>query len=261
MTADYTCPREWLDELNQLRFERKARRVQEIAGGIWAAWSAGAVEDPLGVAAVCQVAFLSALEADDDDIARQAQLWRVRGYAAAVQTGELNAMAMLLIPFAFEARDRGDYETALAIMAEMAPLIDAFEEHERARPAGDWPTPGVRLHVLRRAQHEKSGYLLWRQGRYADALEAYRTARAFAAAGTRDEVRIDAGELLAILGRDELAGAAIDAVNASERFRDLADRSKAGGWLDVERPLRRNAEMLASRQAPTVQDLEPVEIE
>lgn len=269
--ATYEYPAALLDEINRLRVEKQVRAVDELADAVWAAWSSGAVVEPLGIAAVCQVAFISARDAREkgsESIFAKAQLWRARACAAAVQTGELNTMAMLMIPLAFQASGLGQHTSAVAIVAEMGYLVDEFERREEAREAACHRdgsefrrSPGVPLAVLRRAQHEKAAYLFWRQCNYVESLAAYRRARPFAAADTRDAIRLDGGELLAQLGIEEEATGEFNVADASVAFRVLADAASTGAWLDVKGPLRRNAEALAARRISTVQDLETVEIE
>lgn len=260
-----------LDEINRLRVEKEVRAVDELAERIWAVWSAGEVTHPLGMAAVCQVAFISSRDAYEDGLGHifaKAQLWRARACSVAVRTGELNTMAMLMIPLAMQAEGMGQHETAVAVMEEMGHLVDEFERQEAARQlacSGNGEdfrrAPGVSLAVCRRAQHEKVGYLLWRHGEYAASLAAYRGARPYATADTRDWIRLDGGELLAQLGLDEQSEDGFDAAAASTAFSALAQASRIGGWLDVEGPLRRNAQALAEGRISTVQDLEPLEIE
>lgn len=267
----YEYPAEALDEINRLRVENKVREVDELAENIWAAWTAGKVVDALGIGAVCQVAFVSSTDAHrkgSDDIYAKAQLWRARACIAAVRTGEMNTMAILMVPMAFAANAHGHYDSAIAIMHEMGHLIDEFERQEGARRLACERdgveyrrVPGVSLPVLRRALHEKMGYLLWRNGAYTASLAAYNDARSHATQNTRDWIRIDGGNLLAQLGVEESTNGAFDISEASSSFQSLADAARKGVWLDVEGPLRRNAEALADRRVSTVQDLEPIEIE
>jgi hypothetical protein len=257
--------REHLDEIHNLRTAQDWVGVQRLADDSWRSWLNGEMAEPLGLGALCQTAFISALDVDgtqgarsDDSrlqIAATAQLWRARATVAAALNGELNTIAMLLLPIAFQAYSHGFPETTLAIFEEIAAVGDEIER----RGLGD--IPGVKLAVLRRVYHEKRGWLLWRLKRYEESKNSYVLALPFSPNPSRDRVRVEAGVELASLGVEEEASGHFNPRAAAERFRQLEQRARAGGWLDVAVRLGANAEGLEDGRIQGVQQLLPMEIE
>ena len=257
-----TRPADVLDEIHRLRTQRNAVAVDALATSVWDAAQSGTLLETAGLGAVCQAAFVSATAVRGVDDGTQASavkdnalLWRARAHGASVENGELNTQAMLLIPLAFEANGRGLTDVALAILEEVGRLADEIER------CGLTSAPGVSLQLVRRVQHEKRGYLLWRRERYADGLDAYSEATHFVAPNTRDEGRVAAGRFLCELGLEQEASETIDLHRAASSFDHLADIAEAGEWADVSEPLRRNARALREGRASGVQELEPVEHE
>lgn len=244
-------PSDQLDRLVTLRVAGEFAQVERLVEEMWTACSEGRL-DSHGLAAACQVAFLAASAGGRTS---DAILWRARACSAAVQVNDLHTMAMLLVPFAFNASAAGDTEAALQVMVEVGRLADLIEKER------DGHRPGVSLTTIRRVQYEKAGYLLWRAERYDEALRNYRLARPYAVVGTRDSLRLDAGEFLCELGCLERSGSPLDPLTSADTFRRLADVAAREAWLDIDVPLRSNADALLAGLVTTVQRLRPVEIE
>lgn len=246
-------PRAHLDEINELRVRVRTQEVVDLADRIRRSWE-GSDESPLGLGAVCQVAFVALM-----DVGRvaEAQVWRARAMIEGSQAGEPNTVAMLAVPLALTTRDYVDEpalsatDAALQIMAEIGRAADRLQR-------GEWSGPGNSLSVLWRAYYEKSGYVAWRAGRYDDALSWYQQARPHVRSDTRDNLRLDAGEVLCRLGQDQAAGI-LDTVEAGRTF-ERFHRSADGRWDDIAEVFEANVARLA-RGIEDVQDLVPVEVE
>lgn len=250
---------EQIDRINELRFASDQVGVHRLALQVWSAWQSGDVANPVGLGALCQVAFVNGVDTkvpadapvDDPrrEVAAHAQLWRARATAAATMNGELNTTAMLLVPLAMLTQAQGFANTALSILDEVRSLADVIEH--RGAPE----LPGVNLNIVRRVAHEKRGWVLWRERRYAESLESYDEARPFTFEPSRDRLRVDAGRLLASLGIGR-----IDVREGARQFRELEVQGRAGQWIDVAERLARNVELLEGGEVD-VQQLIPMEIE
>ena len=261
-------PREYLDQINELRFRRATPDALDLAGDAWDSWRAGTVVEPLGLGALLQVAFLAALQ----DGHPSAQLWRARAQSVSAQTGEINTTAMLLLPVMGQAvawalqarldhdsaRERALLESALGITDEVGELAQqmAKREEDPRNPA----LPGVSLVVVQRAAAEKRGYVLWRATRYGDASMSYQAARRFCTAGTRDDLRVRAGMLLCELG-DGHSSTVVSPERAADRCAALRAEAIESGWTDVADRLLPSITRLSSGGPVELQDLTPIEIE
>lgn len=241
-----------LDELHRLRTSGQIEAVVSVAEELWEACSLLEPPEP-GLAAACQITFIALMDAGRP---AHAQLWRARATIEASRAGELNTAAMLAVPLAFAAMevaatDEEGPDRALEILAELGRAAALLGE--------GWSGPGVSLEVLQRARLEKSGYACWRAARYGEAADWYGRARRATQPSTRDRLRIDGGDLLCELGRDQ-DERRLDPARAAARFDELRERGEQGGWIDVAQIFAANAERLRAGVCE-VQDLLPVEVE
>lgn len=269
--TDHSEPRLYLDELHRLRVAKDHRAVDDLAEQIWETWLRGGVSEPLGLAAVCQVAFVSSLDAvadiqsgrgssDDESAAARSRLWYARALTASASMDEANTVAMLMLMPMFQALDLGHHETALLIMDEIERVIDEHEHRLQAEAHADRRHPGVGLDMLRRVQHEKRGFILWRMERYVEALDQYRRAVTFTVDSTRDRTRCEIGIVLASIGMG-LTGDAEPATHRwIEELAHLAERAEGNGWNDVAVPIRENIELMTVG-ITDAQQLTPIELE
>ncbi len=225
---------------------------------VWAAWEEGRIGDPVGLGAVCQVAFVNAMDtkvtADSGpgdplrEVASSAQLWRARASLAATMNGELNTTAMLLAPMAMQAFAQGYSDSGFGNIPGSTRLLVM-----RSSDAVSKMPPGGSLSVLRRASYEKQGWILWRQGRYREARSAYEDALSHTTDVSRDRVRVDAGLLLVSLGIEEDEFGSFDGTQAALCLRDLEARALDGQWIDVALRLGANADGLERSEFASVQ--------
>lgn len=269
--ADYSKPRLHLDELHRLRIMKEHHAVDELAERIWETWLSGGVTEPLGLGAVCQVAFASSMGAGadvrsgrgssvDESVAARSRLWYARALSATSSSDELNTVAMLMLMPMFQALDLGHHETALAIMDEIERVVDQHERRLRATPDGARRNPGVQLEVLRRVQHEKRGFILWRTGRYVEAFDQYSTAVTFTADATRDRARCEIAMILASIGIELTGDTPPDAARWIAELTEIAERAEGDGWNDVAVPVRENIELI-TLGITDAQQLTPIELE
>lgn len=245
--------RDALDEIHRRRFGRDLTGVLDVAEEVWAAATDWDPEQRVGLASLCQTTFVALVDAGDPDSLARAPLWRARATRVAAETGELATAAMLLVPIAHDAADRGYVETALAVLDEVGAVADEVERRGEGRT-------GPPLSVLRRAHLEKQGHILWRVERYAEAVEKYQGAAAVARPG-RDALRVAGGLLLARLGLQVERGEVIERADAAAELQAIADAAFEAGWNDVAEPARRSAVLLLAPGAIDVQRLAPFEIE